>query len=130
VSVIETPTPRAPLTVETDLELTIDDIRADVGSTGARLFINFPSLGASYMALRGLPPGRIGEIAELLVATGLTVEVRSRGRTVIAIGTDATAGPLSQRLGFAPAQVRVAGIVGALGQEFAAGVHRLRQFLG
>jgi hypothetical protein len=82
------------------------------------------------MALRGLPPGRIEEFAELLVETGLTVEVRSRGRTVIAIGTDATAGPLSQRLGFAPAQVRVAGIVGAVGQEFASGVRWVRRFLG
>ncbi|MFT4923594.1 MAG: hypothetical protein ACI8XM_002822 [Haloarculaceae archaeon] len=128
-SVTETPAPRAPLSVETDLELSIDGIRPDVGSTGDRLFVDFPSLSAAETAMRGLPQGSVGELTELLAATDLTVEVRSRGRTVTAIGADATPGPLSQRLGFAPAQVRVAGIVAAVGQEFAAGVRRVRQLL-
>jgi hypothetical protein len=127
--VTETPAPRAPLAIETNLELTIDDTRAEVSSTGNRLFINFLSLGAANTALRGLPPGGKGEFTELLEETDLTVEVQSRRRTVIAIGADATAGPLSQRLGFAPAQVRVAGIAGAVGQEFAAGVRWVRQRL-
>jgi hypothetical protein len=127
--VTETPAPRAPLSVETDLELSIEGSRADVDSTGDRVFVNFPSLSAADTAMRGLPPGGIGELTALLSATDLTVEVRSRGRTVVAIGADATAGRLSQRVGVAPAQVRITGILGAMGQEIAAGVRRVRQLI-
>lgn len=125
----EPPAPRAPLAVETDLELTIDGARADVRSTGDRLFVEFQSLSAAARALRGLPSGRTNEVAALLAATDLTVEVRSRGRTVVAIGADAPAGPLSQWLGTAPAQIRAAGLVAAVGQEFAAGIRVVRELL-
>lgn len=122
----ETPAPRAPLTVETDLELTIDGVRADVRSTGDRLFVEFPSLGAVARALRASPPGETTGIASLLAVTDLTIEVRSRGRTVAAIGPDAPAGPLSRWLGTAPAQIRPAGLVAAVGQEITAGVRLAR----
>jgi hypothetical protein len=128
--VTEPPAPRAPLAVETDLELTIDGARADVRSTGDRLFVEFQSLSAAASALRGLPSGRTNEVAALLAATDLTVEVRSRGRTVVAIGADAPAGQLSQWLGTAPAQVRAAGLVAAVGQEFAAGIRVVRELFG
>lgn len=121
--------PRAPLTVETDLDLTIDGITADVASTGDRLFVDFDSLTAAGVALRGRPPVRIGGVAAGLAETGLTVEVRSRGRTVLAIGADARAGPLSQRLGAAPAELRLGGLIGALGEEISAAVRRVRTLL-
>lgn len=126
----ETPAPRAPLSVETDLELTINGARADVRSTGDQLFVEFPSLRVTAHALRGAPPRRVTEITTLLAATDLTVEVRSRGRTVVAIGADAPAGLVSQLLGTAPAQVRVAGLVAAVGQEFAAGIRSFRDLSG
>jgi hypothetical protein len=128
--VTEAPAPRAPLTVETDLELTVDGVRADVRSTGDRLFVEFPSLGAVARAARASPQGEAAGIASLLAVTDLTVEVRSRGRTVAAIGADAPAGPLSRWLGTAPAQVRPAGLVAAVGQEVAAGVRLVRELVG
>jgi hypothetical protein len=128
--VTETPAPRAPLAVETDLELTVDGARVDVRSTGDRLFVEFPSLTAVARALRASPQGETTKIGSLLAMTDLTVEVRSRGRTVAAIGADAPAGPLSRWLGTAPAQVRPAGIVAAVGQEVTAGVRLVRDLVG
>jgi hypothetical protein len=125
--VTENPAPRAPLAVETDLELTIDGTRADVRSTGDRLFVEFPSLRAVARASRTAPPKRFETIADLLAVTGLTVEVRSRDRTVAAIGTHAPAGPLSRWLGTAPAHVRPAGLVAAVGQEVTAGIRLVRE---
>lgn len=126
----ETPDSRAPITVETDLELTIDGARADVRSTGDRLFVEFPSLTAAARGLRGVPRARTGEVAALLATTGLTVEIRSRGRTVLAIGADAPAGALSRWAGTAPAQVRASGLAGAVGREIAAGIRVVRELLG
>lgn len=126
----KTPPPQAPLAIETDLELTIDGARADVRSTGDRLFVEFPSLGSAIRATRGFPRARIDEVAALLAVTDLTVEVRSRDRTIAAIGADAPAGPLSRWLGTAPAQVRAAGLVAAVGQELGAGFRVLRDLFG
>lgn len=125
----ETPAPRAPLNVETDLDLTIDGVRTDVSSTGDRLFISFASLRAAGTALGGLPQVKLPELSALLAETDLTVEIRARDRTVFALGAEATAGPLSQRLGVAPAQVRLAGLVAAMGQEVLTGLKRVRNLL-
>jgi hypothetical protein len=121
---------RAPLTVETDLELTIDGARVDVRSTGERLFVDFPSLPALARAARGLPQTRVTEAAAVLVTTDLTVEFRARGRTVAAMGADAPAGPLSQWLGLAPVQIRAGGVAAAISREVGAGVRVLRALLG
>ncbi|WP_340101548.1 hypothetical protein [Salinibaculum salinum] len=126
----ETPAPQAPLSVETDLEITIDGTRADIRSTGDRLFVEFQSLGGAIRAARDVPGARMDEIAALLDATDLTVEVRSRDRTIVAIGADAPAGPLSRWVGTAPAQVRAAGLVAAVGQEVGAGIRVLRDLFG
>lgn len=126
----DTPAPRAPLAVEANLEVTVDGTRADVRSTGDRLFVEFPSLGGAIRAARNVPQTRITEGAALLGATGLTVEVRSRDRTIVAMGADAPAGPLSQWLGTAPAQVRVGGLLGAVGQELTAWIRVARDLIG
>lgn len=125
----DTPAPQAPLAVETDLELTIDGTRADVRSTGDRLFVEFPSLGGAIRAARSFPQTRITEVAALLAVTDLTVEVRSRDRTIVAIGTDAPAGPLSHWVGTAPAQVRAGGVLAAVGQEVGAWIRLVRDLL-
>ncbi|MUV57386.1 hypothetical protein GJ632_08695, partial [Halogeometricum sp. CBA1124] len=41
---------RAPLTVQTDLTLSVDGRPVDVSSTGERLFVEFPSLSAAVRA--------------------------------------------------------------------------------
>ncbi|MGM0398841.1 MAG: hypothetical protein ACQEQY_07580 [Halobacteriota archaeon] len=125
----ETAKPRAPLTVTTDLEITVGTARVDVRSTGDRLFVDFPSLGALSRAKGGLSRRRIEGIAALLATSDLTVEIRARDRTVFAVGADAPAGPVSRWAGTAPAQVRVLGLLAAVGQELASGVRVIRDLL-
>jgi hypothetical protein len=109
--------PRAPLSIATDLTLTIDGTEATVRSTGERLFVEFPSLYAALRALRGLP-GRDGNgLASLLRTTDLTVEVRVRDRTVAVIGAEARPGVVSHRLGVDPIEVRLGGALGVVGRE-------------
>ncbi|OYR44700.1 peptide ABC transporter ATP-binding protein [Halorubrum sp. Hd13] len=106
---------RAPLSVVTeDLTLTVDGVDLDVRSTGERLFVEVPTVRDAIRVVRRLPEnGDTRAPAALLTATRLTTEVRVRGRTVAVIGADARPGRLSRELGVAPAEVRVAGALGA-----------------
>ena len=106
---------RAPLSVVTeDLTLTVDGVDLDVRSTGERLFVEVPTVRDAIRVARGLPEkGDARGPAALLTATGLTTEIRVRGRTVAVIGADARPGRLSRELGVAPAEVRIAGALGA-----------------
>ncbi|OYR39675.1 peptide ABC transporter ATP-binding protein [Halorubrum sp. Ib24] len=106
---------RAPLSVVTeDLTLTVDGVDLDVRSTGERLFVEVPTVRDAIRVVRRLPEnGDARAPAALLTATRLTTEVRVRGRTVAVIGADARPGRLSRELGVAPAEVRVAGALGA-----------------
>jgi hypothetical protein len=112
----------APLSVETDLSLTVNGAEAAVRSTGERLFVEFESASDAFQALRGLPDGGAGadQLTALLRTTDLTAEVRVRDRTIAVLGSDARAGPLSRRLGVAPAEVRLGGVLGVAGREVAA----------
>jgi hypothetical protein len=120
---------QAPLSIETDLTLTIDGAQADVRSTGERLFVEFASLPAAVRALRGTPLSRSDDLTELLSTTDLTVEVRARGRTLAVIGSDARAGILSRQVDVDPVELRLGGVLAAVGQELSAGVRRVRRLL-
>ena len=113
----EGPEPRAPLSVATDLTLTIDGTEAAIRSTGERLFVEFPSLSTALRALRGLPDRDGDGLAALLRTTDLTVEVRIRDRTVAVIGAEARPGVVSHRLGVDPVEVRLGGVLGMVGRE-------------
>lgn len=106
---------RAPLSVVTeDLTLTVDGVDLDVRSTGERLFVEVPTVRDAFRVVRGLPENADARgPAALLTATDLTTEIRVRGRTVAVIGADARPGRLSRELGVAPAEVRIAGALGA-----------------
>jgi hypothetical protein len=127
--VTETPKPSGPLTVKTDLDLTIGTAHVDVRSTGDRVFVSFPSLRALSRAKGGLSQTRIEEIFGLLSKTDLTIEIRARGRTVFAIGPDAPAGPLSRWLGTSPAQVRAFGLLAVVGKELESAVRVIQDLL-
>lgn len=122
-------TQRAPLSVATDLTLTIDGAQADVRSTGERLFVEFASLPAAVRALRGTPLARSDDLAELLATTDLTVEVRARDRTLAVLGSGARPGILSRQVDVDPAELRLGGVLAAVGQELSAGVRRVRGLL-
>ena len=113
-------TPSAPLSVATDLTLTVNGAEATVRSTGERLFVEFSTLYAAITALRGLPGGETEQLAALLQTTDLTVEFRVRDRTVAVVGSGAYPGTLSRRLGFDPVEVRVSGALGVAGRELSA----------
>jgi hypothetical protein len=106
---------RAPLSVVTDdLTLAVDGVELDVRSTGDRLFVEVPTVRDALRVARKLPSdGDARGPTALLTATDLTTEVRVRGRTVAVVGADARPGRLSRELGVAPAEVRIAGALGA-----------------
>ncbi|SFR63597.1 hypothetical protein [Halogeometricum limi] len=118
--------PRAPLTVHTDLTLTVDGTELPVTSTGERLFVEFPSLPSAVRTLRRSPQGERHRLHDLLTTTDLTVEVRVRGRTVAVSGAGARPGILSRELGVDPVELRIGGVFGAVGRELSAAVERVR----
>jgi hypothetical protein len=123
--------PRAPLSVSTDLVLTIDGIEATLSSTGERVFVEFESVADAVRALRasGASSDRANRLTALLCTTDLTVEVRVQGRTVAVAGVDARPGVVSRRLGVAPVEVRLGGGLGAIGRELAREVAKLERAL-
>ena len=120
---------RAPLSVATDLTLTVHGAEATVESTGERLFVSFGSLSDGIRALRGQPEDATGPLSTLLETTDLTVEIRVRDRTVAVAGVGARPGVLSRQLGVAPMEVRAGGAVSAVGAEISAGVRAITRFL-
>lgn len=110
----------APLSVETDLTITVDGVEAAVDSTGERLLVRFRSLSDAFRALRKRPSGGEKPLGALLTATDLTAEIRVRDRIVAVAGADARPGVVSRSLGFDPIEVRIDGMLGAVGAEAAA----------
>ena len=112
---------RAPLSVVTDdLTLTVDGVEFDVSSTGERLFVEVDGVRDAIHVVRRLPEdGGVSDLAPLMHTTGLTVEFRVRGRTVALVGADSRPGELSRRLGVAPAEFRLDGIIGAIASGLA-----------
>lgn len=117
------------LSVETeDLTLSVDGVDAAVHATDRRIFVEVDRVGDALRLARRLPDESVSNRAVAgLVRAGLTAEIRVRGRTVAVAGADARPGPLSHRLGVAPAEVRLAGIAGAGYAGLSAAVRRARQ---
>ncbi len=115
----------APLSVATDISVTVDGTPVDVESTGERLLLDVPSLPDAFRVLRGQSPESSTRVCALLRTAGVTVEVRVRGRIVAVAGADARPGALSEFLGVDPVEVRIGGLAGAVGQEASAAVRVL-----
>ncbi len=107
----------APLSVESDLSLAINGGEADVESTGRRLIVSFHSVPDAMRALRGRPANAEDELSALLAVTDLTVEVRARDRIVAVAGANARPGILSDLLDISPVELRLGGVLGAVGAE-------------
>jgi len=121
---------RAPLSITTeDLTLTVDGVELDVRSTGDRVFVEAESVRDAIRVARGLPDGDATGPAALLTATDLTTEFRVRGRTVAVLGAAAHPGPFSKQLGVAPAEIRLAGAVGAAAGGVSAVGRRARRLV-
>lgn len=119
----------APLSVATDLTLGINGAEATVESTGERLLLQFRSLPDALRATRGQPAGVATTLTEVLQTTDLTVEARVRDRIVAVAGADARPGVVSRLLEVDPVEVRVGGVLGAVGAEASAAVGTLSRVL-
>ena len=121
--------PRDALSIEThDLTLSVDGVDLSVHATDRRLFVEVGSVGDALRVARRLPEDAVSNRAVAELTRGdLTAEIRVRGRTVAVAGADARPGPLSRRLGVAPAEVRLAGIVGAGYGGVSAALRRARR---
>lgn len=117
------------LSVETeDLTLSVDGVDAAVHGTDRRLFVEVERVGDALRLARRLPDESVSNRAVAgLVRAGLTAEIRVRGRTVAVAGADARPGPLAHRLGVAPAEIRLAGAVGAGYAGLSAATRRARR---
>jgi hypothetical protein len=120
---------RAPLTVATDLTVRINGAEASVESTGERLLIQFRSVPDAVRATRNQPAGIATTLTALLRTTDLTVEARVRDRIVAVAGADARPGVVSQLLEVDPVEVRIGGVLGAVGAEASAAVETLSRLL-
>lgn len=118
----------APLSVQTDLTLTVDGTRIPLRSTGDRLFLEVPNLQTALRIARD-GEGLRDRLSRLLTLTDLTVEVRVRGATVAVAGADAHAGALARELGVDPVEVRLGGGLAAVGRELLAGGRTVARLL-
>ncbi|GAB7090954.1 hypothetical protein JCM18237_12250 [Halorubrum luteum] len=106
-----------------DLTVAVDGVVADVRSTGDTLLFELHTVRDALRAARSLGGGPNEQaLRELLYATGLSVEVRVRHRTVAVLGTRATPGFVSRRVAGCDVELRPLGAVSAL----ADGVRSLR----
>lgn len=103
----------ASLHVDADLTVSVGDAEAEVRSTGDRLFVEFDSLSAARAMADARPEDVVDRLPMALRAVDLTVEARVRGRTVLVSGQDAAPGALSEIIGIAPDEIRLAGAAGA-----------------
>jgi len=103
----------APLRVEADLTVSVGGAEAEVRSTGDRLFVEFRSLSDARAMADARPGDVVDRLPSALRAVDLTVEARVRGRTVLVSGQGASPGALSEIIGIAPDEIRLAGVVGA-----------------
>lgn len=114
--------------METDLELTVDGITVGVESTGERLLLSVDSVRDAVQLARGYTdPG--GQIHELLAVTDLTAEIRVRGRIVGVAGAGARPGVLSQLLDSEQVELRLSGVLGALGAAAISSLERMSSAL-
>ena len=117
---------RVPLDVRTDLSLSVEGTDAALRSTGERLFLEFPSVVSAVEALRSLQSFDRQGLHRALMGADLALEIRARHRTLVVLGAGARAGPLSRRVGVAPAELRLCGALSGLWAGFTSTVERLR----
>ena len=117
---------RLPLTVDADLDVAVNGHPVAVTTSEDRVFVEFPSVRALARALRRPPTVDYRSMDALLRRADLAVEVRARHRTVLALGADTRPSVLLRRAGIHPVELRLTGVVSALGASLAAGVGRVR----
>lgn len=119
----------APLRVDADLTVSVGSAEAEVRSTGGRLFVEFRSLSDARAMAESRPEAVVDRLPAALRAADLTVEARVRGRTILVSGRGASPGALSEILGIAPDEIRLAGVAGAAAGAVEPHLHALYERL-
>lgn len=101
------------LSVASDLTVTVDGTALSVSSFTDLLRVELPSLRAA-LALARQESGRLGRVASLLDAAGLTAAVVVGRSRIATVGADATPGPLAASLGLGPVRLHARGVGAAL----------------
>lgn len=92
---------RRSLSIDADLDLTIDGRECRVWTEGDTLVVNAPSLLVARKLADGLealerPPGAEGQLVAELIAAGVTVELRVRRASVARLGSGVTPNRLAE----------------------------------
>ncbi|MFB6195526.1 MAG: hypothetical protein ABEI80_05100 [Haloplanus sp.] len=95
-----------PLDVRADLTLDVADDRVSIRGYGDLVVVAAPTVAVALTLAR-----EAGPLLERLVATGVTVDCRVRGRSVARAGPSYDPGLLSRTLGVAPACVCPGGLL-------------------
>lgn len=85
---------RGRLDVDANLSVSVDGRVFAVSSDDSRIVVHAPSVRAC-VALLSQQPGQLTELADLLAAAGVTVEVVTGDATLAVVGTDANPGRLT-----------------------------------
>lgn len=96
-----------PLSVDVDLELTVDGHPMTVRGEGRRVVVSVDAPRTAWRLFRSRrpPTALVRNVSETLDALGLDVEVEVAGRSVGLAGRSAVAGPLTRALGLPAVQV-------------------------
>lgn|GEM_PF-298404 len=116
-----------PLTVDADLDVEVDGHPIRVTSSEDRVFLELGSVPALVRTFRRPPAVDLRPIDATLRRADLAVELRVRHRTVAALGADTRPSSLLRRAGVEPVELRLTGLVSAIGAELASAVGRVRR---
>lgn len=116
-----------PLTVDTDLDVEVDGHPVTVTSSEDRVFVELGSVPALVRTLRRPPVVDLRPVDATLRRADLAVELRVRHRTVAALGADTRPSSLLQRVGVEPVELRLTGVLSAVGAELASVYDRVRR---
>lgn len=119
-----------PLTVDTDLDVEVDGHPVTVTSSEDRVFVELGSVLALARIARRPPALDLAPIDATLRRGDLALELRVRHRTVAALGADTRPSVLLRRAGIEPVELRLAGLLSAIGAELAGVLGRVRRGIG
>ena len=112
-SLPELPRAGEQLEIEANLELEIDGYTFAVSSEDDRIVVHAPSVSACLTAFRS-EVGRLPEVANLLAAAGVTVEVRTGEAVLAVVGETATPDWLTAAVFSGAVEVRADGVLTGL----------------
>ena len=97
------------LTVDADLDLSVDGHPVSITGEGQRLTIEVDSAQTAWRLFRANTPGRhlVRSVTDTLEVFGIDVDVTVGGRPLVSVGPSAEGGRVAQALGLPSVEVTV-----------------------